>query len=277
MRPLTRSLFALPFALVVAGCGAPEDNLPADDQVADSAGAGDPELKADLPGLSFTVFTDDVGAAAAQATRRVIVSNTGYRALFGHDAPGIDFRKEWVFFYAAGVQRTGGYKAAVESIRNSGASATLKVVTALESPGPGCVVTQALTRPHVLVRFKIPSPRPIWARYYTHDTSRSCAPKVDCVTDADCVVTADYCRACDCRALPKTAQAPACDGPGVRCFADPCATKKPVCQAGKCVAAAKQGVACGRATCAVGQVCCNASCGICTPPDGVCIQIACNN
>lgn len=55
-----------------------------------------------------------------------------------------------------------------------------------------------------------------------------------CTTDADCRIFSDYCTGCDCRALAKGEADPVCDGPGVKCIADPCMGKAAVCEAGAC-------------------------------------------
>ena len=57
-----------------------------------------------------------------------------------------------------------------------------------------------------------------------------------CDSDADCRLFADYCTGCDCRALLTTELDPTCDGPGVRCFADPCLGQAAVCDlpSGRC-------------------------------------------
>ncbi len=60
-------------------------------------------------------------------------------------------------------------------------------------------------------------------------------PRPTCKTDADCRTFSDYCTGCDCRALANSASAPVCDGPGVRCFADPCMQKVAVCENSACV------------------------------------------
>ncbi|MBK7585706.1 MAG: hypothetical protein IPI67_36655 [Myxococcales bacterium] len=62
------------------------------------------------------------------------------------------------------------------------------------------------------------------------------APAPECQTDADCRLEADYCHGCDCRALSENESVPACDGPGVKCFADPCGFKTAACVSGQCVA-----------------------------------------
>lgn len=57
-----------------------------------------------------------------------------------------------------------------------------------------------------------------------------------CVHDADCHLEADYCTGCDCVALGKGESVRTCPGPGVSCFADPCAIKTVACESGACVA-----------------------------------------
>ena len=56
-----------------------------------------------------------------------------------------------------------------------------------------------------------------------------------CKVDSDCRLFSDYCTGCNCHALAKTEKEPLCSGPGVRCLADPCMQKGPVCDRGKCV------------------------------------------
>jgi hypothetical protein len=57
-----------------------------------------------------------------------------------------------------------------------------------------------------------------------------------CTTDGDCKLEADYCTGCDCRALGIKQSVPACPGPGVACFVDPCLNKTARCVNGGCVA-----------------------------------------
>jgi len=69
-------------------------------------------------------------------------------------------------------------------------------------------------------------------------TREFCAPTgPKCRSDADCRLFSDYCTGCDCRALVTGEPAPYCEGPGVRCFADPCMDHAAVCSLpeGKCV------------------------------------------
>jgi hypothetical protein len=67
---------------------------------------------------------------------------------------------------------------------------------------------------------------------------QACAPP-QCRTDGDCRATADYCTGCDCRALGPGENLPACPGPGVRCFADPCGNAVARCRNNRCVAATR--------------------------------------
>src|SRR4051812_1627392 len=63
-----------------------------------------------------------------------------------------------------------------------------------------------------------------------------CGPAQQCQADADCRLFSDYCTGCDCRALGPNDADPVCEGPGVRCFADPCQGKTAACVNGACVA-----------------------------------------
>jgi hypothetical protein len=108
--------------------------------------------------LSFTELVDPagIGAAGEQKSRMLIAAGRRYQAVFGHPAPAeLEFNAgDAVVFYSAGTRRTGGYDASVERIVLRGT--TLHVTTQLESPGPSCIVTQALSKPHVLVKVRIP-------------------------------------------------------------------------------------------------------------------------
>jgi hypothetical protein len=66
-------------------------------------------------------------------------------------------------------------------------------------------------------------------------TQQICEPTTPCTGPADCRLEADYCTGCNCRALSPGEKLPACAGPGVQCFADPCGGKAPICKGGKCV------------------------------------------
>ena len=101
------------------------------------------------------------------------------------------------------------------------ASPTAPEPTSVPAP-TGAPATASAPEPSA----EAPKPRP----------SASPAPAASCQKDADCRAFSDYCTGCDCRALSVTDPDPKCDGPGVRCFADPCLNVKVACDNGRCVA-----------------------------------------
>ncbi len=164
-----------------AACGA-ETTAPDADTASDAApleevalGADEAKLDEAARSLRVTPLSDVVGARAATATIRVLRTRAEYRAYFGHAAPAeVDFAREWVAFYAAGQKPTGGFSAAIDGITLR--RGVLVVATHLETPGAGCAVTEALTRPFALVRFARPVPPPR-AFAATHRTVAStCEP-----------------------------------------------------------------------------------------------------
>jgi hypothetical protein len=63
----------------------------------------------------------------------------------------------------------------------------------------------------------------------------ACLQPPECSKDSDCSVEADYCVDCDCAAVGPEEHIPACPGPGVQCFKDPCIGRKAVCLNQRCV------------------------------------------
>lgn len=80
-----------------------------------------------------------------------------------------------------------------------------------------------------------------------------------CSADSDCRAVADYCTGCDCRALGPGETLPACTGPGVQCFADPCMGKTAACVNGSCQISTAGGGQCSTSggSCANGETCCS--------------------
>ncbi len=61
-----------------------------------------------------------------------------------------------------------------------------------------------------------------------------------CTVDADCRLVSNYCEGCNCLALTRDDQDPACgSGKMVACLVDPCQTKRAVCATGTCAPKAK--------------------------------------
>ena len=154
------------------------------------------------PSIAFEELIDPegIGTAGESETRIVITRARQYARLFGHAPPaGVDFASgDAVVFYSAGVQRTGGYVASILDISRNGRR--LRITTQLESPGEGCIVTQALSKPHVLVKFRMP-PRIRNIRFRANDVVRDC-PETDpcaavrCARGSVCEVQADGTAAC---------------------------------------------------------------------------------
>jgi hypothetical protein len=164
-------LALLAWALLFAiGCAAEAAGV--DDAVDDEAAALRPAAQA----LSFTELVDPegIGTAGEQKTRLLIAAGRRYERVFGHAAPAdVDFSAgDAVIFYSAGVRRTGGYDASIARVVLRGTM--LHVVTALESPGEHCIVTQALSKPHVLVKVRLPSVVQR-VRFHSRNTVRDCS------------------------------------------------------------------------------------------------------
>ena len=178
--------------LVLIGCG--DVGTPTDvQQVQGDVGAlaVPPSAAATI---SFTAFSDDVGAQAATESRTLIRSARGYQSFFGHAAPAVvDFSREWVMFYTAGTKPTGGYQASFLAALRAGPS--LIAITQLMSPAAGCGTTQALTTPYTLIKF--PAQPGSSAQFFKQDGTSDCGPNlcaaVLCPTGNDCDPTTGKC------------------------------------------------------------------------------------
>jgi len=196
VRSITRvsrrlSLVATVGALALAGCGTGGD---ADLQQVDGDVSNATSPPATASTIAFQEFSDDVGDRAATETRTLIRTARGYESYFGHAPPArVDFSREWVIFYAAGTKPTGGYDASVLALLRSGG--TLIAITELVSPGAGCAVTQALTSPHVLVKF--PAQAGSVASFFKQDRAQDCPPggcaAVLCPAGSTCDPTTGKC------------------------------------------------------------------------------------
>lgn len=215
---------ALAATALVAGCGgdaADGDELIEEGEVLE-AQADD---KSDRAPLAFELFADEIGDRGTRETRRVFTTAASYRSYFGHAAPAsVNFGREWVVFYSAGTKSTGGYKANISKIATSASGRTLKVTTALESPGADCRVTFALTKPFVLAKFRKPTPRPAYVSYYRDDTVKECevAPscdRVQCEEGTHCELREVWCVRAPCYPQPQCVP----DDAGVTCANARCA------------------------------------------------------
>ncbi|MCW5807976.1 MAG: protease complex subunit PrcB family protein [Deltaproteobacteria bacterium] len=112
--------------------------------------------KADQPEVPFTIVEGLTLKASIGKTEegRVIRSTAAFKTAFGAGvAAPVDFDTEWLAVYSAGVRPTGGYEVAIDRIALSDTGKSVKVQSRLVKPGTDCAVTQALTKPVVIVKF----------------------------------------------------------------------------------------------------------------------------
>lgn len=137
--------------------------------------------KADEATLAFTTL--DVGGPVDGFTERVAIikTKTRWREVFGSAAPAsVNFNKQWVAVYTTGARNSGGYTASVTKIRLSASGKTMTVVTNIDSPGPHCLVTQAITFPYAVVAFKKPATAPTSTRSSKQSSTYTCDPEPAC-------------------------------------------------------------------------------------------------
>lgn len=171
----SRFLTASLTALALGACGA--EVAPTDGDLPFAGEA--PEVgKADQVGIDFTELLVNVESdRLARGGRAILTSAESFESYLGVPAPAdLDFDEQWVAFYGAGTRNTGGYSATITGLALDQASGTLIMETEHQSPGFDCLVTQAITWPHHLVAFEVPSPEPTWyAADHTDETYR-CSP-----------------------------------------------------------------------------------------------------
>ncbi len=127
--------------------------------------------------LKFVPVEVDVGSQAAREARRLFTTPAQFETFFDQRAPAeVDWDAECVVYYSAGVQPTGGYESRILDVQSTEGGRSLMITTSLESPGPNCVVTEALTRPYVLVRFERPAKQFDVVRFGRADVEIDCKP-----------------------------------------------------------------------------------------------------
>ena len=249
-RPFLAALAGLA-TLAAAGCG---EGLTGNDDVQQVA--GDVRAAGAQPDAASTIafekLSDDVSSRTSTKTRTLIRTAAGYQSFFGHAPPaGVDFSHEWVMFYAAGTEPTGGYEASFTALLRAGSS--LIAITQLVSPGALCVEPQLVTAPYALIKF--PAQPGTSAQFYKSDSILDCAPGMcaatKCPTGMECDPTTGKCMCgpvcaiyCEYGNVQDVNGCPTCTcNPPP---SDPCATVKCAagthCDAGKCTPDA---VSCG--------------------------------
>ncbi len=164
--------------------------ISADELVIEDGGDATPAAlggKNDQVTIAFTAVEDEVDAPGEKPVTKIITSARAYRELFGHDAPGVSFDSEWVVYYSGGFQSTSGHVAKVRSIGYSASEHRLEIVTAFESPGPGCESFAVPELPYALVKFAAPLEAES-VRIFRDDSLRDCTSATEPPTPiaADC-------------------------------------------------------------------------------------------
>jgi hypothetical protein len=146
MKPILLPLL-LPMLLpaVFAGAGSARGGL-----------AGD-ALPVSQP-LAFRPFGARAGRLPAGERTTVLRSEREYQALVGRPAPAsIDFGREWVVFYGAGVQIAAFAHASISGVELTDGGHALRVHTALMLCSPGLDPAPGRGIPFALVRIERPS------------------------------------------------------------------------------------------------------------------------
>jgi PrcB C-terminal len=107
--------------------------------------------------LPTTSVLQPIGDIGDSEELFLITSLEQYQQLFGEDARGVDFRRDWAFLYSAGIEPSGGYEALVTDVAYTPEVNSLVITTSLVSPGMNCGVPQIVTHPYTLVRFPKPN------------------------------------------------------------------------------------------------------------------------
>jgi hypothetical protein len=186
------SLFAIAFSsLTLVACAVQTGEESTNDDLAeDSSGNAEEAVNTTI---TATEFSDPDADVPTSATHRIFTSARSYRLFFGSNPPaGVDFNKSWVAFYGAGMKTSGGYHASIPSVSRSVSGKTVKITTSLSSPGNDCMVTMAITNPHVFVKFP-KQPSALYVTYAAKDVVRSCSvpscATVKCSANTHCEVS----------------------------------------------------------------------------------------
>jgi hypothetical protein len=137
----------------VAPSPAPASSAPAPQAAAPQPASAAPQATAYVPYDTGALPLRRIGqwstSGITTPARLVIRDDSSYArfwsSLGAGQRPSVDFSRDVVIAVAAGQQATGGHGIAVERVTRADQGLAVEVVQS--SPGPGCVVTQALTQP----------------------------------------------------------------------------------------------------------------------------------
>jgi hypothetical protein len=116
-----------------------------------------PRLLDGVMHLPMTAIPEDPSSIPETPALFLVTTLAQYQQLFGEDAVAVDFNRDWVFLYSAGLEPTGGYEAVVSDLAYTPDVQSLVITTTLESPGMNCAVPQIVTKPYSVVKFPRPA------------------------------------------------------------------------------------------------------------------------
>jgi len=135
--------------------------------------------KADAASIDVTEleFADIATERLQRGGTFIITTKKAWERTMGTKAPAdVDFSREWVAFYGSGSKNTGGFSARITGLSHYANYGALLLETKATSPGNDCIVTQAFTNPHTVVKFAIPTPRPQFAYASPSSEVKKCSP-----------------------------------------------------------------------------------------------------
>lgn len=127
----------------------------------------DPAVTTPAPGQALSFATLQRGTYSGVSERKAVLisddeswrtnwAQLSARQVPAPQAPAMDFSQHSVLAVYMGEKRSGGYAIEVTGVEVAGGK--LKVTVRQTSPGPGAMVTQALTQPYHMVRIpKVPA------------------------------------------------------------------------------------------------------------------------
>ncbi|HYF90798.1 MAG TPA: protease complex subunit PrcB family protein [Symbiobacteriaceae bacterium] len=126
--------------------------------------AAAPDAPPPVQALAFSTLQKGAYSGVAERKAVLLTDEAGWKANWaqasarqvpGTEAPVLDFSQQSVVAVYMGEQRTGGYAIEITGVELT--NGTLRVTVKQTRPGPGTIVTQALTQPFHMVRIpKVP-------------------------------------------------------------------------------------------------------------------------
>ncbi len=111
--------------------------------------------------LAFLPFAARTGVLSQTPVNAVLHTAGEYLAVVGRNAPAdIDFTREWVVFYSAGLQHTDQAVASIEAIGLMNNGEQLRIVTRLSMPALVGGAGSGRMIPYTLAKFRRPPSLP---------------------------------------------------------------------------------------------------------------------